>query len=159
MRLGEFEIALIVRGHRHDGARAIGDHDVIRDPNGYGFIIDRVDGIGAGEDAGSFPMFQHAFDFGLQRGLAHIFVDGCALLRCGDDVDQIVLGRQHHEGGAPERVGTGGVDLDGMIADGGSESGARPFTAADPVRLHDLDRFRPVQSFEIQQFVGVFGDG
>ena len=49
VRLAEFEVALIVSGHRHDCARAVAHQDEIADPDGDLFAGERVDGVVAGE--------------------------------------------------------------------------------------------------------------
>jgi len=49
---GEGEVAVVVGGDGHDGSGAVAHHDVVGDPDGDWFVIDWVDGEGAGEDAG-----------------------------------------------------------------------------------------------------------
>ena len=69
-----------------------------------------------------------------------------------------MLGRQHHERGAPQRVRPRREDLDGLaVLRMEGHLGTR--AAADPVGLHDLDRIGPLDVLEIgQQFVRVVGD-
>ena len=77
-------------------------------------------------------------------------------------VDERVLGREHHEGRAEERVGAGGEDLDAVLLaragdDGEGDPGA--LGPADPVALHELDLLGPVDAVEVVgQPVGVRGD-
>ena len=77
-----------------------------------------------------------------------------------DLVDERVLGREHHVGGAEERVGPGGehVDLDVVVLlDRERDLGAD--AAPDPVALHELDRLGPVEQVEVgEQPLGVRGD-
>ena len=47
----EFEIALIVRGHGHDGAGAVAHQDEVGDPDGDLFAAVRIDGVVPGEEA------------------------------------------------------------------------------------------------------------
>src|ERR1019366_1837394 len=47
----EIEVALIVRGHGHDGSRAIVDQHKVTDPDGDFLAAIRIDGVVAGEDA------------------------------------------------------------------------------------------------------------
>ena len=41
--LGEFEVALVVRRHGHDGAGAVADQHVVGDPNRHRLAVDRID--------------------------------------------------------------------------------------------------------------------
>ncbi len=45
---GEFKVALIVRGHTHDGAGAVVHEDVVGHPDGHLFAVVRIDGKAAG---------------------------------------------------------------------------------------------------------------
>ena len=76
-------------------------------------------------------------------------------------VDQLVLGRQHHVGGAEDGVRPGGEHPDASRAPvwSGREVDVRAGGAADPVALHQLDRLGPVQRVQVvQQPVAVRGD-
>ena len=73
--------------------------------------------------------------------------------------DVRMLGRHDEEGRAEQRVRPGGehwvVDAELLAA----ERDLGPFASADPVALHGLDVFGPVDQLEIvQQTVGVVGD-
>ena len=103
-------------------------------------------------------MFHHALDFGLGGDLVDVMLDRGALFRRGNDIDQLMLGCQHHEGRAPERIRAGGINLDGVFPDGGIEGRARAFAATDPVGLHDFDGIGPIHASEAQQLIGVFCD-
>src|SRR5690606_2326319 len=50
--LGEGEVALVVGGDGHDGARAVAGEDVVGDPHGDARAVDGVERVGAGEGAG-----------------------------------------------------------------------------------------------------------
>ena len=69
-----------------------------------------------------------------------------------------MLRREHHVGRAKERIRPGGVDGD-PVAGGGIEDHLRTGGFADPVALHLLDAFRPVEIVEVvEQPLGVFGN-
>ncbi len=51
---GKFKIALVMRRHGHDRARAITGQHIVRDPDRNFFSVDRIDGKRAGENAGLF---------------------------------------------------------------------------------------------------------
>ena len=78
-------------------------------------------------------------------GGIHVVADGVALVVAGDRIDQRVLGRKDHVGGAEQGVRPGREDLDGVLVDVHQrEIDAGPLGASDPVDLHLADRFRPV---------------
>ena len=102
---GELEVALVVRRHRHDGAGAVAHEHVVADPDRDRRVVHRVHGVGAGEDAGLLLLGAQALDLALAPRLVLVGDDGVALLGHRQLVDQRVLRRQHHVGGAEERVG------------------------------------------------------
>ena len=162
---GELEVARVVPGHGHDGAGAVADQHVIGDPDGDLLAVDRVDGVGAGEHAGLLLGQFGAFEVGLLGDLGFVSLDCRALRRGGDELHQLVLGRQHHVGGAEQRVRPGGEDADACVAARRSapirncKVHLRAFAAADPVPLHFLERIAPVDGVEVlQQPLGVGGD-
>ena len=61
---GEFEVAFVVGGDGHDGSGAVAHHHVVRDPDGDGFLVDGVDGVGSGEDAAFVFVEVAAFEIG-----------------------------------------------------------------------------------------------
>ncbi len=167
-----------MRGHRHDRAGAVAHEHVVGDEHRHVPAVGGVLGERAGEHARLLAAFGLTFQLRLLRRelavgrhrLRGELVEaerGPPLERrvgrplVGDDrVDQRVLGREHHVGGAEERVGAGGEhgDLDALVLldrerDLGTDA------AADPVALHQLDRLRPVEQVEVgEQAIGVGGD-
>ena len=81
--LGEFKVALIVRGDGHDGSAAVSHHDVVGDPDGDFFAVDGVGGEGSGGDAGLF-FIETALHVGLGGAGGDVFFDGVFLLSGGD---------------------------------------------------------------------------
>ena len=69
-----------------------------------------------------------------------------------------MLGSQHHEGRPPQRVGSSG-EHDDLVSIACTKRDFGPLRTPDPVGLHGLDRIRPVDASEIEQLVGVLGDG
>ena len=49
--LGELVVPLVVRGDGHDGAGAVVHEDVVGDPDGHRFVVERIDGEASGVDA------------------------------------------------------------------------------------------------------------
>ena len=149
----EFEIALVVRGHGHDGAGAVAHQHEVADPDGHLLAAVRVDGVVAGEEAFLFDIARIAAGARVHHGLG-------AGLACG--VEQLrverMLGRQDHAGGAVDGVDARGEDADRLARSGQREIDLRAFGAADPVALHGEHALRPA-AFElrhvVQQLVGV----
>ncbi len=184
---GELEVALVVRGHGHDRTGAVTHQHVVGDEDRDARVVGGVDRERAGEHTGFLPGFGLTLEVGLARRELAVARNGigrrigCAektlprvervarevvrklivgpLVR-RDDVDQRVLGRQHHVGGAEQRVGARGEHLDADILVGlDREAHRRAGRAADPVPLHQLDGVGPVERVEIvEQPVGVRGD-
>ena len=106
--LGELVVALVVGGDAHDYAGAVGGEDVVGDVEGYSLAVDEVDGVGAEGDAGLLSLGGEPIDFCLAAGLLDVCLDGAALLRGGEALDEGVFGRKNHEGDAVDGVDTGG---------------------------------------------------
>ena len=106
----EFVIALVVRGHGHDRAGAVAHQHVVGDPDRDLLAVDRIDRVGAGEDAGLALGESVRSRSLLFATSALYFCDGLALLGRGEFLDQRMLGREHHVGRAEERVGPRGED-------------------------------------------------
>ena len=154
---GKGEVARVMGRHRHDGAGAVGHQHVVGDPDRDLLVVDRVDRIGAGEHAALLAARGLALDVGLAGGGGHVLLDLRAPVRRSELGDQRMLGREHHEGGAPQRVGAGGEHLQ-RVAPLGPERHVGAFAAPDPVGLQGTDALRPVDSVEAQQLLGVAGD-
>ena len=148
-----------MRRHGHDRARAVADQHVIGDPDGDLTAGHGIDRIRAGEDAGLLGVQLGAVHVALACGLLAVAVH-VGPLRVGRDArDQRMLGGQHHIGRAEQGVGARGVHRDPFAAARDREIYLRAFRLADPVALHLLDAFRPVQPVQIrQQALGVLRD-
>ena len=70
-----------------------------------------------------------------------------------------MLRRQHQERRAIQRIGAGGKDLDRGLRITHLEINFRALGFADPVALHVLQGFRPIQAIEpLQQAIGIRGN-
>ena len=157
--LGEFEVPLVVCGHGHDRAGAVGREDVVGDPDGNLLSVDRVDGGGAGPDAGLVLGKFGAFQVGLGGGEFLILLHRLRLFGRGDLGNQLVLRRQNHVGRAEECVRPGGENADLLRVEFQLEIHLRAFRLPDPVPLHFLQRIGPVDGVEVgQELLGVGGD-
>ena len=158
-------------GHRHDGAGAVAEQNVVGDEHRNALAVRGVRGVGTGEHAGlGFVLLTLQIRLGGDRAavVGHRCrrcgstggpsrVDALGPLRGGERIDEFVLRRQHHVGGAEQGVGAGGEHLD--VGAVGVEEHRRPSGPPDPVALHGLNLLRPVQDVEVlQQPIGVGGD-
>ena len=157
--LREFIVPRVVSGHGHNRAGAITGQHVVGDPDRDALVVDRVDRVGAKEDARLFLCQFGAFQIALGRGELAVVLDGLAMFGQGDLIHQPVFGGQHHVGGPKQRVRPGGEngDLKSRIGHGKGNLGA--FAPPNPVPLHFLERMAPVDALEIpQQSLGVGRD-
>ena len=159
--MGELEVALVVSGDAHDGAGAVPEESVIGDPDGDVLAGEVVLAVGAGEYAGLLALRGEALNLGLAAGLIHVGVHLGAAIGGGDEGDERVLRRQHHEGDAEDGVRAGGEDTQLLLVDAGNveaEGDLHALGAADPVALHGGYALRPFDAGEVEELVGVVGD-
>ena len=142
--LRELKVARVMRRHGHDGAGAVAHHHVIGDPDWNLLVVDRVDGVAAGKDAGLFLLKLRPLEFALLRGRIPVGIDG----RAFEFINERMLGRQHHIRRAEERVGTRRENAE-RLTGFGLEINFRTFAPANPVALLFLDRLRPVHLVEV----------
>ena len=135
----EVVVALVVGGNGHDRARAVPHQHVVGDPDRDLLAVDGVDRVAAREDAVLLLLL--ALDRRARAGMAHVLAH---LLGVGQLRDEGMLGRQHEEGGAEERVRSGREDRQLLTGSGDAEDHARALGAADPVALHRQHALRPV---------------
>src|SRR5208282_220485 len=156
----ELEIALILAGRAHDCAGAVAHQDVVGDPNRDVSIGKDVVRVGAGEDAGFFLDRGHPLDFSLAARVGDISFDHRALRGGSYFGDERMLRCEHHERYAEDGVGARGEKADFFTGVSGDREGKfRAFAAPDPVALHQLDRFGPVDPIQIgEQSIRVVGD-
>ena len=142
--LGELEVALVVGGDAHDRAGAVAGQHVVGDVDRDPLAVERVDRVGADEDAGLLAVGRQALDLGLPARLLDVRLDlgpalgvvsvstsGCSGASTMNVTPNIVSGRvvktrSRSPPGWCSSGATSNVDL-GALA------------AADPVRLHRLD--------------------
>ena len=159
--LRELEVALVVRGHAHHGARAVRRQHVVGDPDRHALAVERVGDVGAGEDARLLALRRHALDLGLAARRLDVRAHGVALLRRRDLLDQRMLRRQHEERHAVHRVRPRREDADLLRLDARARrarSAAPRLRSADPVALHRRDLVGPLELREVEQLLGVARD-
>ena len=186
--LGELEVAGVVGRHGHDRPRAVTDEHVVGDPYRNRLAVDRVDGVGAGENARLFLGQIGPVEVALAGRLLAIRPDRLGLLGHGQPLDIRMLRGDHHVGGAEKRVGPGGVNPQHLFVRlprpaavaaigqpafvfllrrlaifvqqrADEEIDLRPGAPPDPIPLQELDAFGPVERVEfLFQPVGIGGD-
>ncbi len=103
----EFEIALIVRGHGHDGAGAVTHEDEVADPDGDLVAVEGIDGEGAGDEAFLFDIAGVLIGAGVDHGFGARFLFGVE-----QRLVERMFGREDDAGGAVDGVDAGGEDAD-----------------------------------------------
>ena len=159
-RLREVEVALVVRRHRHDRARAVLHQHVVRDEH-----RDLLAGDGVRHRAPERHAGFRLVDVATQlRGFGDRCVDvlmhPVLVLGARGELEHVgVLGGHHEERGAEQRVRSGRehrvVDPELLAA----EHDLSALAAPDPVALHRLDVLGPLDRGQVvEQAVGVVGD-
>ena len=158
---GEVEVALVVGGHRHDHARAVVHHHVVRRPQRHLFAGVGVGHMEAREDALLGGRLGGALRGGDQR-LARDEVGHLALAgRTGQELlQQRMLRGDRHERHAVDRVGPRREDRTGVAGLAEREVDARALGAPDPVGLHLAHLIGPLRDGlqVVEQALGVSGD-
>ena len=145
---GKLKVALVMARHGHNRAGAVAHHHIVGNPDRNLRPVDRVDRITAGENATLLLVSRAARHFIQTRSLCLIGFHRRALLSAGHLAHQPMFGGEDHKGCAPECVGPGGEDLDG-VACRGVEGHFGPVAAPDPIGLHRLDPLRPLDLFHV----------
>ncbi len=144
----------------HDGAGAIPHKHVVCNPNGYPLPIGGIDGMSADKDAGFFTIQRLAFDFTFGDGHFNVISHPVSMLIGGEFLHKRMFWSQHHKRCAIECIRARRKNFNFVIVTVDFETQASPFTATDPVLLHELHPFRPVLQLIkiIQKFLRVIGD-
>ena len=155
----KLEVSVVVRGHSHDGARAVRPEHVIRHPHGHVLARQRVCSVRAREHARLLLGEFGALQVRLSRRREHVLLHGFLLFVRGERVHERVLRGDDEVGGAEEGVRPGGVHLERAVHARDVEGELRALGSTDPVSLHLLDGLGPVEVVEVvEQAVAVRGD-
>ena len=130
-------------GHVDRQCRALDEGVAGGEPRVEAPLLGRLDRLLAGPQAIAFG------DEGLELGVVPCQLGG-----------QRMMGRDRHEGGAEQGVGTGREDLQRSVPALDAEVDPRPLRPSDPVPLHDPDPLGPaVQAVQrVEQLVGIGRD-
>ena len=109
---GELEIALVVRGHGHDRARAVLAQHEIGDPDRHRFTREWVDGTSPCVESLLLDRATHPCCAVLRSECLHLLAErGRVWRRLRKDADERMLGGEQHERCAVDRVDAGGEDF------------------------------------------------
>ena len=95
----------------HNSSGAISCENIICHPDRYFQSGKGVDGIRSGEYSGYFFNVGHPFALGTLAGIEQVSLHLLLMIRLCEDAHQFRFGSEHHEGGAVNRIGTGGEYL------------------------------------------------
>ena len=179
--LRKVEVALVVRRHGHDRARAVGGEHVVGNEDRNRRVVHGIDALHAVESHARLLLVElGALQVALRRGLLLVGPHrvGVADRAVGQPLlDKLVLRRQNHVRRPKQRITARRVNGDNILGQGrgaarspvrsaarapvrcNPEIHQRPLGLANPVALHLLDALRPVEAVEaLQQLLGVGGD-
>mmetsp|Transcript_34161 Transcript_34161/g.113987 ORF Transcript_34161/g.113987 Transcript_34161/m.113987 type:complete len:486 (+) Transcript_34161:46-1503(+) len=146
VRRREVEVALVVRRHRHDGARAVRADDVVRHPDGQPLAGQRVHDALSRRHA-RLCLGARPIEVRLARRLRYVLCD-CRVALSGASCER-VLWRNHNVRRAHQRVGARGEDAHVLPAALGRKADLRPLGPADPRPLHRHRPLWPVEPVEL----------
>ena len=129
----------------HDGSCSIGDEYIVCNPDRKLLSVDRVDGIGSGEDTSLVLCKVCPFQIRLVLCGFQVFLHSLLLLWSGKLLHQRMLWCNYHICGSEESVATCCVHFKVVVALFKLEEYCSTFASSDPVALHGLYRFRPVK--------------
>ena len=149
---GVLKVALVVARNGHDRAGAVAGQDEVADEQLRFPAVDGVDALDAFQAAAGFALVQlRPVHIVLLAGFFNIGLDFFLVLNPGHQIlHQLSVGRQHHEGDAVDGFNTGGEDAEFAAADD-LELHLNTGALADPVALHILGAFRPVNLLQAFQ--------
>ena len=156
---GKIPVSLVSARHGHNRPGSIGEQDIIGDPDRNGLSIGGIQRIAAGVDPGLFFQQFRAGQVGLAQRLFFIGLNYGPIFRGGDALNQGMFRGQDTIGRAKQRIRARGKDVEkgvflreqGAIAVAQLETNAGALTPPDPVALHFLDIFRPIELVESGQ--------
>ncbi len=91
---GKFTVAVVVGRDCHNSAGTVAGQNIVGDVNGDFLLGGRIDGVGAGENAG-FLFVLLAFDFGFLEGVLFVLRDGVAGVVGDEEIEAGVFGSDY----------------------------------------------------------------
>ena len=154
----EGKVTVVMCRYTHDRSGTVIRQNVIGQPDRNLCAIQRVDRISAGKYTGLLFVL-HTVYIGLHGSLENVLLHFLFMVVGRQALCQSVLRSQYHEGCAVQCIRTCRIDGDFLVSSLHREIDFRTVGTADPVGLHLLNFFRPVQFVQIfQQTISVFGD-
>ncbi len=134
--------------HAHDGAGSVIGQYIVGKPDGKLCAVHGIDRIASGKYAGFF-LILNAIYVGAHGGAENVVLHGLSCLIGCQILCNGMLRSQYHKGCAVEGIGTCGVYGNLFLTAFYRELYLRAVGFADPVGLHLLYLFRPVQLVQI----------
>ena len=155
---GVFEVTLIMAGNSHNGTGAVGGQYEIADEQLGLFSVNGINTFDPFQAAAAFALVQlRPVHVVLFPGLFDIGFDFLLVFNPGHQIlHQLPVRRQNHEGNSVDGFDTGGKDAEFSAAHD-LETDFHALALADPVALHVLGAFRPVDL--VQAFQQLFSEG
>ena len=140
----------------HDGAGAITHKHIVGYPDRNFGPIEWIYGVTTGKDPG-FAFGQIGpVKFAFHRCRVDVVGNSSFLCRRGNFCHQFVFRSYNHVSGAEKRIRAGSVNTKFFVVTGEGEIDLGTRGTSDPVALHLLDPFRPVEAVEpFQQTFGI----
>ena len=148
--LCKIEVSAVMSRNTHDGSCPMIRQYIVRDPNGELFPIEGIDRIRACKRPVLFFIL-HPVHIGFVLCSGHIAINRLCLFRFGQLFYTGMLRRKHEESSPVKRIRPGGKDRYLLIRTVYRKIHFRAIASADPVCLHLLDLFGPVQLVQIVQ--------
>ncbi len=155
----ELPVTSVVGGNRHDRPGAVTDQDKVGNPDRERLAVCRIDGVRAGKNTGFFFLQSGSFELCFQLCLLDILFNLYELLCSCQLFGHRMFRRNHQIGCAEKCVGPCCINPDRCFVTGELEVDFNPFGSTDPVTLHLLDVFRPVNLIKVfEQPFSISGD-
>ena len=139
-----------MRRHAHDSAGSVIGKYIVGNPNRSLLTVHRIDNISPGKDAGLiFIRNGHSVHIGLICRFLNILLYLGKLLRCRNLFYQRMFRSKNQEGRPVKRIGSCGKNGNLLFGVLQLEIHLCTVRTTNPLRLHLLYLFRPVQSVQI----------
>ena len=139
-----------MRRYTHDGAGSVVGKNIVGNPNRSLLTIHRIDNESSGKDAGLiFIRNGHSVYIGLVCRFLNILLYLGKLLRCRNLFYQRMFRSKNQEGCPVKRIGSCGKNGDFLFGVLQLEIHLCTVRTANPLGLHLLHLFRPVQRVQI----------
>ena len=144
--------------YTHDCSRTVISQYIVRKPDRHFRSIERIDAIASSKYASLFLILKTIY-VGLHGSIKDILLNCFFCLRCCQRCCHRMFRCKYHEGSTMKSIRAGGVNGDLVFASFNREMNLSTVRFSDPVTLHLLYLFRPIQFIQIvKQSVRILGN-